>query len=287
MSEKILVVGGTGMLGLPVVKQLLSDGFDVSVLTTNIEKAQEKLPDQVNIIEGDVTDLDSLKRAVEGHSMVHLNLNAKMTPELYEKIEIGGCQNASQVAKELGVKRIGYISGASSKGEKRGIIYLDAKVEAENRIIESGVPYSIFRAGWFYETLPSFIQQGKAIILGDQPHGYSWLSASDYAKQVSNAYKNEDAANTCFYNLGPEKMTMMEALARYCAICQPDMKPEKLSFTMANMISYMPGMEKLKIIIPFFEYFSNNPENVDKSETDALLGANTTTLEEWCRGLTK
>lgn len=286
MSEKILVVGGTGMLGLPVVKQLLTDGFDVSVLTTNNDKAKEKLPDQVNLIEGDVTNQDSLKKAIEGHSMVHLNLNAKMTPELYEKIEIGGCQNASLAAKELGVKRIGYISGASSKGEKRGIIYLDAKVEAENRIIESGVPYSIFRAGWFYETLPSFIQQGKAIVLGDQPHGYSWLSASDYAKQVSHAYKNEDAANKCLYNLGPEKMTMMEALARYCAICHPALKPEKLSFTMANMISHMPGMEKLKTVIPFFEYFSNNPETVDSAETDALLGANKMTIEDWCKGQT-
>ena len=40
-------------------------------------------------------------------------------------------------------------------------------------------------------------------------------------------------------------------------------------------------MEKLKLLIPFFEYFEDNEEDVDSIEADRILGPNLTTLEEW------
>ena len=283
MSQKILVVGGTGMLGKPVAEKLSTSGFDVTVLTTNVDKAKENFANSINITYGDVTKPETLKEPIEGKDFVYINLNAKMTPELYETLEIGGCESIAKISKELGVKRIGYISGASSHGVKKDIIYLDAKVEAENRIINSGVPYMIFRASWFYESLPKFIQQGKALVLGDQPNAYSWLSASDFAQQVTNAFKNERAENKCFYNGGPEKLTMTEALARFCAVCHPDLSPEKLSFGMAKMLSNLPGMSALKLAIPFFEYFSTNVEHIDMSEADTILGKNNTTVDQWAR----
>jgi hypothetical protein len=42
-------------------------------------------------------------------------------------------------------------------------------------------------------------------------------------------------------------------------------------------------MEKLKLAIPFFEYFSTNDENVDSSETDTILGKNMSTLDDWMK----
>ena len=283
MSQKILVVGGTGMLGKPVVEKLSTSGFEVTVLSTNVEKARGIFPDSVKIVFGDVTKLETLKEPIEGKDFVYINLNAKMTPDLYETIEIGGCDSIVKISKEMGIKRIGYISGASSHGVKKDIIYLDAKVEAENRIINSGVPYSIFRASWFYESLPKFIQQGKALVLGDQPNAYSWLAASDFAQQVTHAFQSDEAKNICFYNGGPEKLTMTEALAKFCSICYPDLSPEKLSFGMAKMLSNLPGMSALKLAIPFFEYFSTNVEDIDTTEADRILGKNNTTVEQWAR----
>ncbi len=283
MSKRILVVGGTGMLGKPVAEKLFTSGFEVTVLSTNVEKARENLTESIAVEYGDVTDLESLKKPIEGQDYVYINLNAKITPELYDSIEIGGCDKIAKVSKEMGIKRIGYISGASSHGEKKGIIYLDSKVEAENRIINSGVPYTIFRASWFYESLPKFIQQGKAIILGDQPVEFSWLAASDFAQQVTTAFSSDEAADKCLYNGGPQKMTMTEALMRFCKVCYPDLSPEKMSFGMAKMISNLPGMNALAPAIPFFEYFSTNFEDIDLSEADRILGKNSTTVDEWSR----
>lgn len=281
LDKNILVVGGTGMLGKPVCDEFINRGWRVVVGSTNPEKAKEIFGEKAETVFCDVTDIESLRTAFENVDNVYLNLNSKLTEELYNKIEIEGTKNAAIVAAEKNIRRIGNISGASSRGVEGGVIYLDAKVKAERALMESGVPYSIFRPSWFYETLPTFIQDGKAVVLGDQPCEFGWLAAADYAHQVVNAYESDEAANKCFYNLGPEKMTMKQALAIYCEKKEPNLKPQTISFMMAKIASAMPGYEKLKVVIPFFEYFSSIDENVDPTETDELLGANKMTLKEW------
>jgi len=283
MSKRILIVGGTGMLGRPVSFEFLKSGFEVSVLSTNPEKAKNIFGDKVKVFEGDVTDPESLKPAMENQDAVYINLNSELDKTKYEQIEIGGTGNVAQAAKVAGVKRIGNISGASSHGEESGVIYRDAKVKAERKLIESGVPYTIFRPSWFYESLPNFIQMGRAVILGDQPMKFGWLAASDYAKQVVKAYQLETAANKCFYHLGPAKLTMEAVLEKFCDYHYPELKPEHVSFFQAKMFSKLPGMGKLKLAIPFFEYFETNNETADPTEANELLGANLTTVEQWVK----
>jgi len=281
MPEKVLVIGGAGMLGRPVAQRLKSDGFDVTVMSSNVDKAQQLLGPQFDIVHGDVTDIESLKAPVDGKDFIYINLNAQLDPKKYESIEIDGTAYVAAVAASMGVKRIGMISGASPKGQEEGIIYLDAKVKAEKAVMASGVPYTIMRPSWFFESLPKFIQKGRAAVLGKQPIKRSWLAVSDYARQVSIAFEKTEAANKCFYSLGPEKMTMMEALKKFCARHYPELEPETVSFGMAKFLSHMPGMGALKFAIPFFEYFSENDEDVDPSEANRILGANETTLDDW------
>jgi uncharacterized protein YbjT (DUF2867 family) len=181
----------------------------------------------------------------------------------------------------MGVKRIGCISGASSKGKESGVIYLDAKVKAEKALTDSGIPYSIMRPSWFFEGLPGFVQGGRAFVLGQQPIPRRWLAARDYARQVATAFRKEEAANKCFYNLGPQKLTIPEAVEAFRARHHPDLKLMKLSYPLAKIRAALPGGAALKKAIPFFRYFEDNPEDVDGSETDRILGPNLTTLEEW------
>lgn len=281
MKGKIIVVGGTGMLGLPVAKRLSSDQYEVSVSSTRAIEARKSVTDNIKVVPVDVTDYDSLLKAFDGQDFVYLNLNSKLDPEKYQRIEIEGTANVAKAAAECGVKRIGMISGASSRGIDEGPIFLSAKVKAENYIKASGIPYCIMRPSWFFESLPHFVQMGKAVVIGEQPVKVGWLAVDDFAAQVSTAFSNENTANKCFYNLGPEKMTMMEALKIYCAKCHPDIQPEFVSFFKAKLASVLPGFEKLKLAVPFFEYFETMNEDVDPTETNDLLGSNTTDINGW------
>ena len=282
MSAHVLIFGGSGMLGKPVTREFIARGHRVSVVTTHPDKTSQ-LFNNVTVIEGDITKPETIKDIFDGIDWVYLNLNAKMDPELYQAIEIDGTRTVASLAKQAGVSRIGLISGASSKGIETGVIYRDAKVKAERALIDSGIPYHIFRPSWFYESLPHFIQQERAVILGEQPLEISWLSADDYANQVVNAYERDNTTNKAFYNLGPEKYTMEEALALYCEYREPNLEPTIVSFTQAKMLAMLPGMKELKKVIPFFEYFTTVDEDVDRSETDTLLSANETKLRDWLK----
>ncbi len=66
----ILVTGATGTVGRHVVAHLLDAGQNVRALTRNPEKAN--LPAEVEVVQGDLTDVASFTRAVEGVTAVHM-----------------------------------------------------------------------------------------------------------------------------------------------------------------------------------------------------------------------
>lgn len=281
MSHKILIIGGTGMLGQPVTRKFIDENYAVSVMSTNPDKAKTIFGDAVSIVEGDITKPATLAQPCKDNDYVYINISSELDPKLYTAREDTGIHNIATAAADNGVQRIGILTGASSKGEKTGELFRDIKVTSENHIIESGVPYHIFRPSWFFETLPQFIQQGRAVVIGEQPLKISWLAAKDYANQVFTAFDKEETKNKAFYNFGPEQYTMLEALTKYCEKVHPDLTPEVVSFSKAKMVAMLPGMKALKKVIPFFEYFSTNDEDVDPTEANNLLGKNQTTLDQW------
>ena len=59
MTQKVLVLGGCGMLGQPIANQLQVDGFQVRILARDVEKTQSMFDDGFEIVQGDVTDICS------------------------------------------------------------------------------------------------------------------------------------------------------------------------------------------------------------------------------------
>ena len=92
MIKKILVIGGTGLLGFPVAKQLQQDGYEVDILTTNPQRAVEKLGSQFKYIEGDVKNGPALLGILKNYQGVHINLNSTTKKELWD-IEVAGFKN--------------------------------------------------------------------------------------------------------------------------------------------------------------------------------------------------
>ncbi len=277
----MVVIGGSGMLGQPVASQLAQDGFAVTIMSSNPQKAKNVVGEEFRIVYGDVTLPETLKAPLDGQRYVYLNLNSNLDERRYHEVEIGGTANVARISREVGVERIGLISSATSDGEEVGIIYVDAKVRAEYALQESGIPYVIMRPSWFYETLPKFIRGSRAVVIGKQPLKRNWLSAEDFARQVSRAYLSADTTNKCYYNYGPERLTIMEALIRYCNAVHPNITPTSMSYTLARVTSLLPGMNMLQLAIPFFKFFETSREDDDPSEANRLLGKNSQTLEEW------
>lgn len=73
--NSIAVIGATGMLGTPVTGQLYKAGFKIRVMARDTEKAQKKLPAGVEIIKGDVKDVNSLQKAFQGMDAIYVSLS--------------------------------------------------------------------------------------------------------------------------------------------------------------------------------------------------------------------
>jgi uncharacterized protein YbjT (DUF2867 family) len=69
-QSRILVTGATGKVGQEVVSGLLGSGADVRALTRNHYSAG--LPDGVEVVSGDLFELDTLHTSLEGVGSVFL-----------------------------------------------------------------------------------------------------------------------------------------------------------------------------------------------------------------------
>lgn len=110
----ILVTGGTGFIGHHVVRRLCAEGFPIRVLARRSSPLTmlESLP--VDVAIGDLQDFASLRRAVEGCSVVfHVAADYRLwsadPKELY-RTNLEGTESMLQAAWEAGVERFIYTS---------------------------------------------------------------------------------------------------------------------------------------------------------------------------------
>ncbi|HKJ40823.1 MAG TPA: NAD(P)H-binding protein, partial [Sunxiuqinia sp.] len=73
MSKQLSVIGATGKLGIPMIHRLIQQGIEVTAIVRNVEKANETLPAEVKLVEGDLKDVDSLNRALKNTGTLYLN----------------------------------------------------------------------------------------------------------------------------------------------------------------------------------------------------------------------
>lgn len=133
--QKVFVTGATGFIGSQLVQQLLNRDITVRGLT---RRATPPLPPgfvggpnqpnfwkhpHLELVLGDITDLDSLRRGMIGCSHVfHLAAYAKNwspTKETFWQMNVQGMRNVFQVAKENNIKRIVWTSSVVTFGPTR------------------------------------------------------------------------------------------------------------------------------------------------------------------------
>ncbi|MFX0139759.1 MAG: NAD-dependent epimerase/dehydratase family protein [Candidatus Hodarchaeota archaeon] len=116
----ILITGGTGFIGVPLVKKLQSLGHDLKLLireSSNIEPFQNL--NNIEYIIGDLRDIDSLYRAVENveiiyHLAAYTGIWAKKN-SIYYDINVKGTENIANIALEKKLKLF-YVSSFTALG---------------------------------------------------------------------------------------------------------------------------------------------------------------------------
>ena len=135
----ILVTGATGQVGRQVVAQLVQRGAAVRVLVRDVSKAD--FPASVEVVQGDLLDVDALRRAFSGVSTLFL-LNA-VVPDEYTQALI-----ALNLAREAGVRDIVYLSVIHSE-RYVNVPHFAGKFGVERMIEGMGLHATILRPAYF------------------------------------------------------------------------------------------------------------------------------------------
>lgn len=139
--KTILVTGATGRVGRQVVHQLVNRGADVRALVRDPSKAD--FPASVNLVQGDMLDLESLRRAFAGVRTLFL-LNAVAGDEFTQALI------ALNVARESGVERVVYLSVMHAE-RFVNVPHFAVKSGAERMIEQMGFSATILRPAYFMD----------------------------------------------------------------------------------------------------------------------------------------
>ena len=137
----ILVTGATGRVGRHVVEQLVKRGADVRVLARDPSKAS--FPAQVNVVKGEMLDIDSLRSAFAGVSTLFL-LNAVAGDEFTQALV------ALNIARDSGVERVVYLSVLHAD-RFVNVPHFAVKSGAERMIEQMGFSATILRPSYFID----------------------------------------------------------------------------------------------------------------------------------------
>lgn len=137
----ILVTAATGNVGRNVVEQLVKRGADVRALVRDPSKAS--FPAGVEVMQGDMLDVDSLRSAVSGVSTLFL-LNAVVADEFTQALI------ALNVAREAGIERIVYLSVIHSD-RYVNVPHFAGKFGVERMIEQMGFNATILRPAYFMD----------------------------------------------------------------------------------------------------------------------------------------
>ncbi len=238
----LLIAGCNGHVGKEIVRKciarkLAARCFDLKPLDMPGEDMSG-----LEIVVGDVTKLDDVRKAVKGVDVVMdvIGMRGETKELTHEMVEHGGMKNIIQAGKEHQIKHIMYTSvmGVEPNSPARS---LSAKWNTERTLIHSGIPYTIFRpSGYFVDFAEYFAPQIKAkgsfMVIGDGQTKLQPLDPADLAEAFIQSLDNDKAKNRIFKIAGPETFTLAEIVQLVGSVVGVQPKLKKMPFWLLNVL---------------------------------------------------
>jgi len=274
MSRRILVLGGSGLLGRPVVNKLLQKGQKVRILTRHAEKSRLFLPESVEAFQGSVLNREDIKKSLAGCAGVHISLP--------QESELVAAEHIADLGKGGSLERITYISATGVGPENRWFSVIDVKMRTEEAIRKSGIPYIFFRPTWAMESLRNFVRGDRAtVISSSNPPAIHFFAAEDLGRMVSDSYKEKTCLGKSLYVHGPEAITLPEALGLFINSCHPDISVSNLKLWQARVLAL--AIKRLRYVTGLIAFYERVGEIGDPAEANSLYGPPLITLDNWIK----
>lgn len=275
---KVLITGGTGLIGEASVAALLKHGHTVRILSRHADHDLREFPDGVEAHNGDVSDRASLEGSMGGCDVIlHVaGIGSEDPPEkTFQRINVEGTRNVVAEAERTGVARIVFVS---SLGALQGASeYHKSKVQAEQIIATFSRQWLIVRPGNVYgpkdEVISLLLQIIRTMpvvpVIDEGNQTFQPIWHEDLAELLARAVERRELNHTAFDVAGQEVTTMTDVVERLCEITDRFPKlvhvPSALATTTAAVAGFLgvdfPADENLLTMLKEENYIHKAKHN--------------------------
>jgi len=223
---KIVITGGTGFIGSHLARRLVAEGHQV-VLLARRNHRQTRMHVNPTFVLSDLSDTAVLEHAFEGcDAVAHCaGINRELAEQTYRRVHIEATTNVVNAAQGAGVKKIVLMSFLRAR-PNCGSPYHESKWAAEEIVRNSGLDYTIIKAGMVYglgdhmldhlshalHTFPFFA------MVGFKEKGIRPLAIDDLVEVLRASLIENRLSRSTFAITGAEELYLSEAVRRVARV---------------------------------------------------------------------
>ena len=278
MNNKILVIGGTGMVGSAVVAELKQINANYVVLTRNKDKVEELTAQGIPSVVGDLGDLSTIESAIKEVNTIFLATSpAAYMLDLHKGL--------IDMAVENKVEKIVRLS-AEPANYSEGLYMYQQHSEADEYLKQSGLTYAILRPHYFMQNIMMHIESVKAQNMFAQYSGDAkipMIDVRDIAKVAALALTMEEFNNQTCVLTGPESISYADIAKELSNILDRGIQYVDISYEdqEAGFKSFRMQDWQLSTVMNLFKIWADKGINEATNDFDAITNSKATSIKRF------
>jgi NADH dehydrogenase len=218
---RIAITGANGFVGTHLTHRLEAEGHELVLISRRRRKDDDLLAAD------DLSDASRLRELLRGCKVVAhcAGINREIGKQTYQRVHVEGTRNVVEAAKAAGVEKIVLMSFLRARANC-GSPYHESKWEAEEIVRNSGLDYTIIKAGVIYglgdhmldhlsHALHTFPVFG---LVGFKEKNVRPLAVEDLVHVMRAAIVDRRMKRQTIALLGPEEIYLSEAVCRVAEV---------------------------------------------------------------------
>ncbi|MGP4114726.1 SDR family oxidoreductase [Streptomyces sp. 4N509B] len=224
-----LVTGASGYIGGRLVPELLDAGHRVRCLARTPAKLRDHpWAGRVEVVRGDVTDPDSIARALRGMDVAYYLVHALGTGRGFEETDREAAHIFGEQARRAGLARLVYLGGLTPEAVPASELspHLRSRAEVGRILLDSGVPTAVLRAAVIigsgsasFEMLRYLTERLPVMVTPRWVHTrIQPIAVRDVLRLLTGCAGLPPEVNRAFDVGGPDILTYYDMMRRYAAV---------------------------------------------------------------------
>lgn len=219
---RVVVAGGTGLLGSLVADRLVDQGHQVRALSRGLSPHAGPRDPRVERVRGDVRDAATLAAPLTGADVVVSAVQGFLGPDgvTPASVDRDGNRNLVDAAAREGAAVVLVSMTGASPGSPMELARM--KAAAEEHLQAAGVPWTVVRGAGFAQAWMGIVEatadaRGRLMVFGRADNPIPWVDVHEVAELVVRSVTDQGLRGEVLELCGPESWTLRRLAAELMA----------------------------------------------------------------------